>query len=107
MNINKKNEMKSNINCKNCGCSDVVVSNVTPGLLLIGFIMCLLIASVSIWIPLLGLIIAPIFFIGATACFIGCILTILGMKYTLYCKGCNKKYKISKREYIKLNKKSI
>ncbi|MEG2787331.1 MAG: hypothetical protein RR942_05865 [Romboutsia sp.] len=107
MNINKKNEMKSNINCKNCGCSDVVVSNVTPGLLLIGSIICFLIASGIIWIPVLGLIIALFFIIGAIVCFIGCILTILGMKYTLYCKGCNKKYKISKREYIKLNKKSI
>lgn len=103
----KKNDLKQKIKCKNCGCSDVVVSNATAGLLGVGFIFFLLATSCSMWIPLVGLILVPIFFIATVICLVGFVVTLLGMKYNVYCKGCNSKYKVSKREYIKLSKKGI
>lgn len=100
----KNNIMEGKIACPNCGSTDTIASNVTAGILGIGAIFCLLATSISMWIPIIGWIATPIFGMGTIICFIGYIVTLLGMKYTFYCKSCEKKYKISKTEYMKLSK---
>ena len=100
----KNNFMKGKVACPNCGSTDTIASNATAGVLVVGAIFCFLATGVSIWIPIIGWIVTPIFGIGTVICFVGYIVTLLGMKYTLYCKSCEKKYKIGKIEYIKLSK---
>lgn len=99
-----KNIMQGKVKCPNCGSMETIASNVTAGTLGVLSIFCFLASCISIWIPIIGWIATPIFILGAFGCFIGFVITLLGMKYTFYCKSCEKKYKISKSEYIKLSK---
>lgn len=99
-----KNILVGKVSCPACGSTDTIASNAAAGLWGTITIICFLGFCFSIWIPIIGWITTPFFAIGFIISLIVWIVTAVALKYTFYCKDCNKKYKISKKEYFKLAK---
>ena len=65
-------------------------------------IICLLSFGVSVWIPIVGWVCAPILFLmGIKLLIVSLIVKIQGSA-TIVCKKCNSKFKITKEEYKKM-----
>lgn len=103
---NKNNKYAGKIECPECKSMNTVASSLSTNALGI-FVICLLSFSVSLWIPILGWIAAPIFLIMAFVALVSAILGIFTKQYTFVCQDCKSKYKIDKSEYndIVKNKK--
>ncbi len=99
-----KNILEGTVECPNCHSKDTIASNETALKLLAYSIACFLGLIIAVWIPIIGWLLAPVLFISSIILFISFIVTLLGMNYTLYCKKCNKKFKIKKSDYFKLAK---
>lgn len=68
-------------------------------------ILSFLTLCISLWIPILAWVVAPVLM---CFCFVGILATILFLgsrNYSFICKNCGLKYKINKKEYKKITNK--
>lgn len=100
---NKNNKYAGKIECPECKSMNTVASSFSTNSLSI-FIICVLGFSVSLWIPILGWICAPILLIMAFVALVSAILGIFTKQYTFMCNDCKSKYKIDKSEYNEIVK---
>jgi transcription elongation factor Elf1 len=97
--------MKKSVPCPSCGSVETLVFNKIAAASGMLGIFSFLEFAISIWIPILGWITAPIFVVSAVS-FIIYTVSLLFMKYVFKCITCGKDYKISKIEYFRLVKEN-
>lgn len=91
-------EIKNNgtVACPKCG--EGAEMHSTSANMFICMVVSLLCFGVSVWIPVLGWICAPIFIIMAIVFFIAAIIGLFTGGAKIECKNCNSKYKLTKEE---------
>lgn len=92
-------EIKNNgtVVCPKCG--EGAEMHSTSASMFIYMVVSLLCLGVSVWIPILGWICAPIFIMMAIVFFIAAIIGLFTGGAKIECKNCNSKYKLTKEEF--------
>ncbi|MEF2902126.1 MAG: hypothetical protein U0N84_11855 [Terrisporobacter sp.] len=101
---NKNNIFVGKVKCPECKSINTVASNNMANYSLLTFIICSIGFSISLIIPFLGWIAAPIFLLISLGSIVTLILSTLTKEYTFKCNDCESEYKIKKSEYKDLVK---
>ena len=101
---NKNNIFIGKVECPECKSMNTTANNNMATSSFATIFICFLCFSISIWIPILGWIVAPTFALVGIGSLIPLVLSIFTKEYTFVCNDCTAKYKINKSEYKNLVK---
>ncbi|MGL5316149.1 MAG: hypothetical protein ACRC92_23025 [Peptostreptococcaceae bacterium] len=97
---NKKiNTYERVIECSKCNSINTYVTNKLATSSISTFILCILLLCICIWFPSIGWEAGPFILLIAFISVATFIISCLTKNYTLICKSCNNRYKISKKKY--------